>query len=76
MLGFLFQSRSLFLKVIGIVARPRDELPPIKIDNPSGHFLQKGAVMGDDQYGPLKLEQLIFQPEDDIQVQMVGWLVQ
>ncbi|CAI8755951.1 putative 30S ribosomal protein S5 [Methylococcus capsulatus] len=73
---FFLQRRRLLRQVVPVITGPGGQLAAVQIDDAGGHPLQEGAVMGDEHDGAGELEQLLLQPDDGFEVEMVGGLVQ
>ncbi len=75
-LFFIGQAFLLLFQPGGVVALPRDAPAAIQFQNPSGHVVQKVAVVGDRDDRAGKALQVAFQPGHGLGVQMVGGFVQ
>ena len=74
--GLLCQL-GLFLALVGrVIAWVRQQTPPIKLDDSRGNFVQKAAIVGDDDHAGARLNQQVFKPLDAVKIQMIGGLVQ
>ena len=76
-LAFLCQlnpGRFLGYEVL-IVAVIMIKLAKRQLPDMIGNLIQKVAVMRNDQHGPTIAGQIVLQPHDRVDVQMVGWLV-
>ena len=60
--------------VVGAV--PVVEPPPVQLHHPGGQMAGKGAVVGYENHGPLVGQQEFLQPDNGVDVQVVGGLVQ
>ena len=77
-LAFLCQfnpGRFLGYEVL-IVAVIMIKLAKRQLPDMIGNLIQKVAVMRNDQHGPAIAGQIVLQPHDRVDVQMVGWLIQ
>ena len=59
-----------------VVAGPVGQLPAVELDDARGHAAEEGAVVGDEEDRHLRLQEEILHPEDRLQVEVVGGLVQ
>lgn len=73
-----FRDEELFLadEVGVVVAGPAGELAAVEFDDAVGHATQEGAVVRDEQQGDLFFEQEFLHPEDRVEVEVVGRLVE
>ena len=59
-----------------VVALPADELAAIDLDDARGNLPEKRAIVGHEQQRPAPLEQKFLQPQDRLEIEMVGRLVE
>ena len=59
-----------------VIAAPLRELAAVQLGDTRGHVLQETPVVGDEDERPGELPELLFQPADGGDVQVVGGLVQ
>ena len=73
LLGHLFFLLHL---IGGEVARIREQLAPVQLDDARRHGIEEGAIVRDHHHAALERQQQLLKPADRIQVQVVGRLVQ
>ena len=61
---------------LGEVAGVAAQLAAVEFDDAGRHRVQKGPVVGDDQQRAAEVDQQVLQPEDCVQIQVVGRLVE
>ena len=76
MAGLDLQQRRLLLQKRGVIARPRGQRAAIQFQQAGRQPLQQGTVVSDEQQPAAKFQQLLLQPLDGFQIEMVGRLVQ
>ena len=59
-----------------VVAGPRRQPPTVELDDARGEPLQKGPVVGHEHDRAAVVEQEILEPEDGVDIQVIGGLVQ
>ena len=59
-----------------VIAFPIAQMPAVQLHHPVGQTAQEGPVMGDKEKGPAGAQQVVLQPGDGFQIQMVGGLVE
>ena len=62
--------------VFGVTAGIAGKLATVERDDAGGDAVEKGAVVGDDDERAAKIAHQLFQPEDAVNVQMVGGFVE
>ena len=72
LLGFAF---AFFLQEITVVALVAVKLPLVNLDNHVGHRIQEIPVVGDEQQRHILRRQMVFEPLNGLQVQVVGRFV-
>ena len=75
-LQFLLQAGGFLGQIIGVVAFVVLDLVAADFIHLRGDFVQEVSVMGNDQKRTVVTDQIIFQPSQRIDVQMVGGLIQ
>ncbi len=67
----------LLLGLVGrVIARITPETTTVQLQNLGREALQEGPVVGDEQHGAGEGRDLLFQPGDGIEIQMVGRLIE
>lgn len=67
----------LLLSLVGrVIARVTPETATVQLQNLGREALQESPVVGDEQYGAREGRDLLFQPGDGIEIQMVGRLIE
>ena len=61
---------------MGVVAAEHGQPAQAQLPGDPGHPVEEGAVVADDDHGPLVLEQEFLQPGERVQIQVVGGLVE
>ena len=69
------EALRLFHQVVGVVAAEHGQPAEAQLPGDRGHPVEEGAVVADDDHGPLVLEEKVLQPGERVQVQVVGGLV-
>ncbi len=72
----VLQRRRFLLEIRRIAAGPRRERATIEFDDPGGEVREEGAIVGDEEQRSRKRREVLFQPADRVDVQMVGRLVE
>lgn len=74
--GFDFQ-KLLFAGEVGfVVAAVAVELGEVDFDDAGGEALEEGAVVCDEEEGELAADEEVFEPEDGVDIEVVGRLVE
>ena len=71
-----FELGGTRLEVFSIVPGPARQLAAIEIDDARCQPLQEAAVMGNEYQAAVEPEQQVFQPQDRVDIEMVGGLVE
>ncbi len=74
--SFDLQQRRFLLDKRRVIARPGGQHSAIQFQQPGRQPLQQGAVVGDEQQAAPELQQLLFQPLDGFQIQMIRGFIQ
>ena len=73
---FVFERRCLLLEVRRVGAGPREQRAAVELRDARGKTGEKCAVVSNEQQGSLKGRQVFLEPQDRVDVEMVGRLVE
>src|SRR5690554_914005 len=71
-----FELMGFLLLILVVVARVAPQPPTVQLQNCRGQLGQESPIVGDEQYRPIEGQQLLLQPGDGIEVQVVGRLIE
>jgi len=72
----LVEHELLALLICGKAAGETDQLAAIELDNARGHAIEENAIMGDHDDGTGIATQQLFEPENAVDIEMVGRFVE
>src|SRR4029450_7243349 len=67
---------GLFLEIARITPWPRHESSAIELDNPCREGREECAIVSDKKERTRKSREIVFQPANRVDVEMIGWLVE
>src|SRR5690554_7460637 len=70
-----FEFMSFLLLILVVIARVAPQAATVQLQNRGGQLRQKSTVVGDEQYRSIEGKQLLLQPGDGIEIQVVGRLI-
>jgi hypothetical protein len=70
------RGSCLALEVGVVIAGPAHKAAAVEFDDAGGELAQEGAVVGDEEKGELGFKEKLLEPEDRLEIEMVGRLVE